>query len=82
MASLMRWLVAVRSDSDLPEVALRLRELGCVDVAEDDAVPLAAGEVVIPVEGPGDLARLVQEDQRIAGVFNDSEIMLTFLASD
>jgi hypothetical protein len=70
----MRWLVTVRNDADLREVARQLRELGCVDVAEEDAIPLADGEVVIPVEGPDNLPRLVQKDQRIAGVFNDSEV--------
>jgi hypothetical protein len=74
MIGKMRWLVTVRNDADLREVARQLRELGCVDVAEADAVPMADGELVMSVEGPDNLARLVQKDQRIAGVFNDSEV--------
>jgi hypothetical protein len=72
----MKWLVTVRDGEELAQVSERLHDLGCDPVDDGTPVPLSGDEVAISVEGPADLPRIVQDDDSITGVFNNSDIVL------
>ncbi len=76
----MRWLVTTVAGTPIS----RVREAVAVAggrLDHDDAIPLAggdggAGELVLEVEGPGDLPERLRESPEVLDVYPDSEIEL------